>query len=143
MSTVKAAPLDRQKAVSLIENFFKQFEICCNRQTAPTPEEFKNIFAENFQISSNNKFVAKSRLEYLDRIKTFQKKYSHVKISSLLEEPIFSENKVVVRYDADLISHGQQKNIQVNIMAIATIDNNLLTSWSQIAHVMGRDQWDS
>jgi|GEM_PF-3028671 len=143
MSSVKTASLNRQKTVTLIENFFKQFEICCNRQTAPTAVEFENIIAENFQISSNNKLAAKSRSEYLDRIRNFQKNYSSVKISALMEEPIISDNKVVVRYDADLIARERQQNMQVNIIAIATVDNDLLTSWNQIAHVTGRDQWDS
>jgi len=143
MSIVKTAPLEKSKVKPLIDSFFRQFETCCNRQTAPTQSEFENILADNFQISSNNKLVGKNRQEYLERIKKFQKNYSQVKISAPLEEPIISENKVVVRYDAELVTREQQKNMLVNIMAIATIDNNLLTSWSQIAHVMGRDEWDS
>ena len=71
------------------------------------------------------------------RIKRVQEKYSHLEIIPSQELFIF-ENKVLVQYTIEATLVGGRKT-SLFVMALATINNGLITEWEQVAHDKGAD----
>lgn len=133
--------LDINQATALLKELFKQFTACCHRNTPPTAADFSRCLSPRLHLSSNGHAAAKSLSDYLNRVLKFQKKYDHVELSNP-KEILTCENKIVVRYDATLTPKNAGSKHVVNIVAIATVEDNLITHWEQIAHEQGTGQWD-
>lgn len=142
MVMTKPAQLDKKQALSLLNDFLRQFQTTCNQPNPPKSSDFERYLSRNFQISSNNHIVGKNLAEYLNRVAKFQKKYSHIELTDFNLEPLISGNKLIIQYDANLTSRNGQK-IQMNFMVIITIEDNLITHWDQVAHEKGSSHWDS
>jgi hypothetical protein len=124
--------LDKQKTLQLLNNFLDQFKNCCNQKHPPEADYFENILSHDFHNLSSGKQIGKNLQDFLKRIQTVQNKYSHIDFSRL-QECLIAGNKAVIQYDMHRTARNGEKS-QVNIMAIATIDRDLITHWSQVSH---------
>lgn len=132
MVSTKTQPLDKQKALQVLHKFLDQFENCCKQKQPPTAANFQNILSPNLQNSSNGKLIGKNIQDFVKRIQEVQKKYSDIKFSHL-QDCLISDNKSIIHYDITLtLQNGTKRHL--NIMAIVTIDGDLITSWSQVSH---------
>lgn len=141
MVTTKEHALDKKKGTEIMDSFLAQFQNCCNQKRPPNATDFERHLSHNFQNSCNGKLVGKNLQDFLNRVQGLQKRYSHVEIASR-QDCLISGNKAIVQYDIDLTSHSGNRT-QLNIIAIATIEDHLITQWSQVAHDKGADQFSS
>lgn len=137
MVATKTQPLEKQKALQAVNHFLDQFKNCCNQKQPPNIANFEHILSHDFQNSSNGKLIGKSIQDFSKRIQDVQKKYSHAEFSHL-KDCLISGNKCTIQYDLTLTSHKGEKRL-LNVMAIATIDGDLITHWSQVSHDKNRD----
>lgn len=135
------ASIDKKQAETLLDGLFTQFQTNINRGTAPTPAEFEKFLSRNFHFTTNGREEGKSLMDYVSRISFLQKKYSNATISSFIAEPLIVGNKAVVQYDIKLTPRTGPKT-EVSVIAIATIDENHITNWTQVAHEKGTGRWD-
>jgi hypothetical protein len=133
--------LDKTQVLEIIYGFFKEFENWIGQSKVPTVADLEKYLAKKYHISSNGQHVAHSTDEYLNRYQRFQKKYSKFQISKPIEEPLISGNRVAFHYKVDLTTHQNQRK-QVFIGTIATIEDNKILDWNQIAHESGAGDWD-
>lgn len=137
MATAKMA-LDKKQALSLVNAFFQQFQNCLNRPMAPNAADFEKILARNFHISSNGNVIAKNLAAYMERIHKLQKVFSRMEIHGPNGEPVLNENKIVITFEVAITPRNGQKSENV-VMAIATIEDNKLIHWEEVAHDKGHD----
>ena len=142
MATTKSTTVDKTQAISLVDNFLEQFQAVCNQPSPAKASDLDKWLSQNLQVTSNGNVVDRSLQDYINRIGKMKSKYSRIEIQDRLEEPIVSDNKVVVNYDAVLTGKNNQA-VTVNIMAIATVDNNKISRWTQVANQKGTGNWDS
>jgi hypothetical protein len=141
MVATKTQALDKQKALQVLNNFLDQFKNSCKQKQPPNTANFEHILSHDFQNSSNGKLIGKNIQDFLKRIQEVQKRYSHVEFSRL-QDCLISGNKGTIQYDMTLTSQSGEKRL-LNIMAIATIDGDLITHWSQVSHDKERDHLNS
>lgn len=141
MVATKTQSLDKQKTLQVLNNFLNQFKNCSKQKQAPTAENFETILSHDFQNSTNGKLIGKNIQDFLKRIQEVQKKYSYVEFSNL-HDCLISGNKATIHYDMTLTSQNGEKRL-LNIMAIATIDDDLITHWSQVSHDKEKDHLNS
>ncbi len=133
--------LDKNQANALLKELFKQFTTCCQRNTPPTAVDFHRCLSPRLHLTSNGHVAAKSLSDYLNRVSKFQKKYDRIELLNP-KEIMTCDNKIIVRYDAYLTpKNGGSKHV-INILAIATVEDDLITHWEQVAHEQGTGQWD-
>jgi hypothetical protein len=133
--------LEKQKASQVLKHFLDQFKNCCNQKQPPNAANFEKILSHNFQNSSNGKLIGKNIQDFLKRIQDVQKKYSHIEFSHL-QDCLIAGNKAIIQYDMNLNLQNGEKRL-LNIMAIATIDGDLITHWSQVSHEKEKDHLNS
>ena len=129
--------LDRESTLDLLKGFLLQFQYCCNQKQPPSETKFKKFISRNIKNSSNGHVIGKGLGDFLMRIKRVQEKYSHLEIIPSQELFIF-ENKVLVQYTIEATLVGGRKT-SLFVMALATINNGLITEWEQVAHDKGAD----
>lgn len=128
--------------VEVVYNFFHYFEKWLSQPKADIGPELDKHLAKTFTIFSNGQQVAKNEEEYKKRMLLFKEKYSEFKISQPIEEPIISGNQAIIHYKVDLKTHKGEKK-QVQIMAMATIADDKIARWIQVASEAGGSQsWD-
>jgi len=137
MVTTKTQALDKQKAAHLVNSFLDECKHCCNQKQTPNISDFEELLSYDFHYSSNGKDVGKNIQDFMKRIEEVKEKYSHIE-SSPLHHCWISDDKVIIQYDMDLTSK-EGKKLLLNTMAIATIDGDLITYWSQVSHEKGKD----
>lgn len=133
--------LDKAHALEVIYGFFKEFQNWISQSKVPTVADLEHFLAKKFHISSNGQHAAHSANEYHNRYQKFLKKYSKFEISKPIEEPVISGNRIAFHYKVDLTTH-QNQHKQVFIATIATIEDNKILEWHQIAHESGAGDWD-
>lgn len=141
MVATKTPPIDKQKAMQLVNSFFDRFKQACEKKQSPTASDFEGILSRDFQNSINGKVVGKNIEDFIKRTLEIQKKYSHIDLAHV-HDCLISDNKVIIQYDIGLTSHNKEKRL-LNIMAIATIDDHLISHWSQVSHDKGKDHLHS
>lgn len=141
MVATKIQAIDKQQALRLINNFINDFKTCCNQRQSLTPAHFETILSHDFQNTSNGKLIGKNTQDFLRRIQEVQKKYSHIEFTPL-QDCLISGNKAIIQYDLNLTLHGGDKR-RLCVMAIATIDGDLITQWTQLSHDKERDHLNS
>lgn len=142
MVMTKALTLDKTQALTLINNFMEKFQEIVNRPNAPKAADLDKLLATSFQLAINEKTDAKNLNDYLSRIMAYQKKFSHVSLSDLLEEPLIMDNKAVVQFEVNLTPRSGKKTI-IAVMAIVTIEGNKIIKWTQVSHDKGSSHWDA
>lgn len=140
MVMAKEKALDKKQTMSLLDNFLQKFQNLCNQQNPPQISDLEKMVAPNFQNMSNGREIGKSRADLLKRIEKLRGKYSNIKIKQH-GEVLISDNKAIIQYDLDVNNRNGQKS-QLTLMAIATIEDNLITQWNQVSHEKGRDHLD-
>lgn len=140
MTLAKIKPLDKEVALELAGDFLERFEYCCNQSKAPVESDLIKHLSKNFQISTNGEIAAKNLNEYLSMIGRIQKKYSHVEVSNLTVDVLSSGYQIVARYTIFLTPRGG-KTVQIEFMAIASIEENRFTNWSSVASEHGPRDW--
>lgn len=138
----KSATIDKDHAQTLVEDFFQQFQTACVKNTPPKSADFEKYLSKNFHFTSNGQIAGDSIHDYLKRIERLQQKYSSIELSEPHQELIVAGNQVVINYDAFLKSKAG-KEVQLNIMAIATIEGNKIVDWIQVANEKGSGHWDT
>jgi hypothetical protein len=141
MVPTKTQALEKQKALQALNNFLDQFKNCCKQKQPPNAAIFEHILSRDFQNSSNGKLIGRNIQDFLKRIQEVQKKYSYVEFSHL-QDCLISGNKSTIQYDMTLTLQNGEKRL-LNIMAIATIDGDLITHWSQVSHDKEKDHLNS
>jgi hypothetical protein len=142
MST-KLASLDRAQANTLIHHFLDQFKECCNNSAPLNAADLDKYLAHNIQMSSNGQLVCHTTEEYHGRLEKYKEKYSHIEFKYLMDEPLIADNNAIINYSVKLTGKPKQAPIELNIMAIATIEDGKISKWSQVVHEKGSSHWDS
>lgn len=142
MVMTKTAPMNKTQAAAWIKNYFHQIQSLYNQPNSPTTPELEKILSHNFQFSSNGHMLGRTAADYLNRMLKLRKKYSHFEIKGPSEEPLMHDNHMAVHYD--LLCRAQNgQTAQINIMALATMEDNKMASWVQVAHEKGAGHWDN
>lgn len=141
MVATKTKPLNKGVFLALVNDFFEQFQNCCNRPNPPTGKELDKVLTSDFQLISNERVVVKNLQDYLKRIKMFRDKYEHFDIIGPLEEPIIADNKIALQYEIKLTDRDGREQI-VCIIAFATIQDQKISRWQQVTHEKGIGTWD-
>lgn len=141
MTFTKNAPLDKEVALEITQDFLEKFEFCCNQSKTPVISDLEKYLSRDFHLLSNGKTVSKSLIEYLTRIEKLQQKYSHLEITDLTVDTLSSGYRIVVRYTLRLTPREGNKR-KVEIMAIATLKDHRFTLWDQVANEQGAEHWD-
>lgn len=142
MST-KHATLDSAQASTLLHHFLDQFKACCNHPEPIRAADLEKFLAHNVQMSSNGQLVCHSTKEYFARLEKYKERYSHMEVKHLMDEPLIAENKAIINYSVKLTGRDKQDSVELNVMAIATIENDKIAKWNQVVHEKGSSHWDS
>lgn len=137
----KSTILDKNETIALLKGFLDEFQNCINQSKKPTPAEFEKYLARTFQIASNGKEIAHNLSEYTSRIENFQKRYSHCEIHLIRDDTLCADHHFACHYRVDLTPRSGHK-IQLHMMAIATVENDRITQWKQVAHEKGTSHWE-
>ncbi len=141
MLTTKS--LDKSKCLQVINDFFKECQVWCGPAArVPSVSEIEKHLSKNFQLYNNGHLVARSAVNYLERLQKFQKKYSSFKISQPIEEPLILDNQVAMYYQLDLTTKTNQHKT-VYIMGLGTIEDNKISKWVEVTNEKGAGNWDS
>jgi hypothetical protein len=140
MVMTKTASLDKNQVSNLVEGFFQQFQNCCNRQHKVNTSDLEKLISHNFQISSNEHILSRNLSEYVNYIEQLKQEYSHFEVSTPLEEPLICGNKIAVQYEINTTAHKGEKK-QFCLIAIATIEDNKFTQWTQVSHEKETANW--
>ncbi len=132
MVMTKPAALDKKDATVLLDNFLEQFQNWCNQHRPPNAAELEKYLCKTFQNYCNGELISKGFTEFANRIKMLQQKHSHTEISCCHDCQI-AGNKAVIQFDVKLTERSGQKK-ELYVMAIATIEDHLITSWAQVSH---------
>lgn len=141
MVMTKMPILDKTYALTIINEFLEKFQDIIVSNKAPKLADFESFLSPNFKLFINGKLDTKNIVNYLEQIVLYQKGFSSIDLSDLLEDPIMEGNKVVIQYDANLVGRNGQQSL-VNILAIVTFEDNKIVQWMQVAHEKGVSQWD-
>jgi hypothetical protein len=101
----------------LFEQFKSSYE---DLKSVPTAAELECFFCPDSQVISNGVEVCSSYQEYLSHFVFLKDQCSSAKISPFLEKPIRAQNKVIIRYNAEIEEKRGEKS-QLQIIAILTL----------------------
>lgn len=133
MVTTKAAALDKKQATVLIDNFLEQFQNWCNQHRPPSSAELEKFLTHNCINFSNGVQIGKGIQEFAARVTNLQHKHSRTEISPC-RDCLVVGNKAIVQFEVKLTERaGEKKNMY--IMAIVSFEDNLISSWVQVAHI--------
>lgn len=141
MAMAKTAAMTNAQATAWAKNFLNSFQNLCKQSNNPTVAELEKIMAHNVHVTSNGREIARNAAEYLNRIMKMRKKYSSFDINNPSAEPLMADNHMVVQYELNWRTQDGQK-VNVVIMAMATVEDNRLVKWVQVAHEKNTGRWD-
>lgn len=144
MVATKTQPMqavDKQKATQLLKKFLEQYKNCCKQKQAPNAASFESMLAPNFQNTSNGRVIGRNIQDVVTRIQTIQKRFASIDFSNI-QECLVSGNRATVEYDMTLMAHNGEKRV-LHAIAIATIDGDMITQWTQVSHNKETDHLDS
>jgi hypothetical protein len=133
---VAKTSLDKRQTLALIEHFFDAFQKCCNQPGTDASTLFEPYLSKNFQLTSSDHHIARNFNDYLKHCAQYREKFSHIEIAGPTSEPVINSNRFAFQYTVDYTLHNGQKN-EVFIQAIATVEDNKISAWSQVAHEKG------
>lgn len=133
MVTTKPVVLDKKQATMLLNNFLEKFQNWCNQHRPPSMPEMEQFLSRQCVNICNGKQIGKGFQDFAARVTELQHKHSHTQINPCRDCLIAGNNKAVVQFEVNLTERtGEKKSMY--IMAIATIEDNLISRWEQVAH---------
>lgn len=124
--------LDRNEVLPLLNGFFGIVERACNGKDTPHSAELDKYVHPDFHMRSNGESVCKSNMDLLLFFQEHQKKYQSLKITEFLEDIVIGGNKVVIRFDLEVVDKTTKQKRVLHVMAIVTIEDNRLLQWSEV-----------
>lgn len=141
--TKSTTTLDRRQSLQMIERFFQTLQKCCTQKEPIQASALEPFLSKNFQLTSNERVLARSLNDYLARLTNFQKKFSNFEITGPSSEPVMEGNRLVVPYSIDCTTKDGERH-EVLIIGIGTIEDNKIKAWHQITHEKGaKIHWDT
>lgn len=135
MVMTRALGLDKKQTMSFLHKFLDHFQSLCNQPRPPNTTDLEKYIARNFKNTCNGKLIGKNLPDFVHRIADLQKKHPSTKIRlDFNQDFLVADNKAVIQFEVDLTERNGEKK-HLFIMAIATIEENLITEWSQVSHV--------
>jgi hypothetical protein len=135
MVMAKALGLDKKQAMSFLHKFLDHFQSLCNQQRPVNAADLEKYISRNFRNVCNGKPIGKSLTDFAHRIGDLQKKHSSTKIHVDSNQDFFvNDNKAVIQFVVDLVRRDGEKE-HLFVMAVATVEDNLITEWNQVSHV--------
>jgi hypothetical protein len=95
--------------------------------------KLEKFFSPNIEIISNDKKVVRNISQFQERIRNIQKRFPIIAYTKPLEDPIIADNRVIIRYNAELSEEKGQKRL-VTIIAILTVESDKVTQWTEVIH---------
>lgn len=127
------APIQQAKAKSLIHDFFKEFQHCCNNENVKISTVLEKLLDPSFELFLNGRQVCKNLTNYIHFIEKIKNQFTNLEIQPGNNAPLIADNQLIVQYDVNLIpEQGTKRNLRM--MAIATLDGNKITKWEQLSH---------
>lgn len=117
----------------LITHFFSYLAYIGNSQNKVDASSLKEFVTEDFVIQSNNELISRGFPECLSYIEEMQNKYKLVSYSDFLEPPIIAENKAVVHFQVNCLSHTGPDEF-LDAIAILTFENGKISYWNEVYH---------
>lgn len=142
MVMMKSEKLDKNQSMMLIKNFLDHFQKIMSSTKSISISDLEKYLSQKFHITHNGQLLASNLTEYMKHVELLHKKFSHFHFAEQHAEPLASGNKMVVHYELLLNSRSGQK-IQVHIMALATIEDNKISSWMEVTNVEGTPSWNA
>lgn len=140
---IKYATLDKAHARAVINNFFEVLQNLCNSDTPLKTADLERSISRQVEFSSNGQVVCHSSSEYLSQIEKYRRAYSSFEINNYMDEPLVADNKAIINYDVQLVERKTKKEIDVNVMAIVTIEDGKIVHWNQVANEKWISHWRS
>ncbi len=134
----RATLLDKNEVQTLIKHFLNDFQNCINQQKKPNQFGFDKFLGDKFHITSNGEKIANNLSEYLNRIESFQKRFSHCEIHFLPEDTVYADNHFACHYTAHLTDKNNAQKIVLCLMAIGACDHDKITYWKQVVNEEGK-----
>lgn len=128
--------LNKAETNTLINNFFKQFQVCLNQPGTNISHSLEKLLSSDFQLTTNGHHVCKNFSDYLHKLEKLHKKISHLSIQGPIEDPILGDNQIALQYEVHFTPHSGAKKIMF-VMAQATIEDHKIARWSQVSHEKG------
>ena len=128
------------------KNLFKAIETYYNQSSPVKISDLENLFSKNFKLERNGAVLSEGLSEYVTYVEKIRSRYSKAKFVLSNDEPIVSDNKMVVQYTMNLTtqsevlnlsSRSQEKETSVVIMAIFTFEGEKVARWQQVANEKG------
>lgn len=136
MVMAKALGLDKKQTMSFLHKFLDQFQSLCNQQRPVNTTDLEKFVARNFRNVCNGKTVGKNLTDFAHHIDDMQKKHASTKIRvDSNQDFVVNDNKAVIQFSVDLVRRNSEKE-HLFIMAIATVEDGLITEWNQVTHVV-------
>lgn len=127
MSNKRATLRHLNEIVYELFDLFRTYE---SLATTPSLTELERFFSPTFQLISNGQIVSRSIPEYIEFYSHFRKKVSEVQITEFLEEPIASENRVLIRYNKNVTEKNGHR-LQFQIISTFTITQDHIIQWTE------------
>jgi glutaredoxin-related protein len=107
----------------------------------PEKTEIEEFFEPHIQISSNERVICRNSKELVERLHQLQRKYRQITYSKPLENLITSGNKVVLRYNVNLVDQKRERS-RFYILAILTVEEKRVLHWTEILHKQDSGSWE-
>ena len=117
--------------MKLINQFFIYLAFLGNPENKADLSSLQSYLADNCIIKSNNEMIAQGIEEFHDYITGMQQKYTVVRYSDFLENPIICGDKAVLHFHVNcLTTTGVSRYLDA--MAILTIENGKISIWEEV-----------
>lgn len=139
MSATKTI-LDSKQAKTVVSGILESFA-SLGRPNGNDFSKLNQFFSQHVEMISNDHHITNTLEQFQQRIRSFQQRFPHITYSKLLEEPLISGNKIVLRYNADATDKTGKK-AQFIIIAIVTIEDEKVVRWVEVIHEKGTGHID-
>lgn len=143
MSAIKAPTLDKHLAHKLLNGLFGLLrKYAEDRKAVPSQTELERYVSHRVRVSTNDRTTCRNIGDYMMRIREAQKHFEKVEISDFLEEPIIGDQRIVVRFNVDVVRPNGQKT-QFQRIAILKIEEDKIANWNEVIHEKGAGDLES
>lgn len=143
MAAVKSPTLDKQLAHKLLNGLFGLLrKYAEDRKTVPSQTELERYISHRVRVTTNDRTTCRNIGDYLLRIREAQKHFEKLEFSDFLEEPIVADQRIVVRFNVDVVRPNGKK-AQFQRVAILKVEEDKIASWNELIHEKGSGDLES